>query len=112
MTELELKLRVKSGVDLFLDNTYELKDLYMHVFSIIKDHNSENLDHKKMCEQLIYLTQGLLIDLDQLLGGKRSKTVACRDKGNSLKKKINHLLQNGYSVDYLKGGVKENELFK
>jgi len=112
MTELELKLRIKSGVDLFLDKTYEVKDLYMHVFTIIKDHNSESLDHKKQCEVLIFKTQELLVELDQLLGGKKSKVVACKDKSNSIKKIISHLLQNGYSVDYLKGGVKENELFK
>lgn len=112
MIELELKLRIKSGVDLYCEGAYQVKDLYMHVYTIIKDHNAENQDHKKQCELLIFKTEGLLLELDQLLAGKKSKIVACKDRSSHLKKNIDHLLKNGYSVEYLKGKVKENELFK
>lgn len=111
MTEYEIKTRIKSGVDLYIEKSYEVKDLYMHMLSLVKDSSADGLEHKKQCEHLIFRVQELLGDLDILFRGKKSQKVAAKNKSDALKKKLDWLLKNGYSVDEWKGRVKEIELF-
>jgi len=112
MTELELKNRIKTGVDLYLDKTYDVKDLYNHMYSAIKDSTDGGTEHKKHLERFIFQIEGLIKDINQYFGGKKSRQVPIKQASEKLQQQIKWFLANGYSVDQYRGKAEENSLFK
>lgn len=111
MTEQDLKAELNKAIALFQEGKYKPSDLESHVLQIIKDNSEPALEHKKQLERWIFKVDELLRDMNQLLGGKKSKVVACKEKGAELEKKIKWFLANGYSIDRWKGKVGENSIF-
>jgi len=103
MTEHEILSRVKTGIDLFLDKTYEMEDLYNHFLQIIKEHSMDAKGHKEKMERLMFKVDELREAQRLYWGGDKKKIGQCKVLEKDLDNKILYLqTHGGYSIDRFK----------
>ncbi len=110
MTENEILPEVKKAIDLYLDKTYEVSDLYSHILTIIRENSTEAAEHKKQLERLIYKVDELLENQRLFWAGDKTKLGKCKGLEIELFKKIRHLKGMGYNIERYKNKVIQKPL--
>jgi hypothetical protein len=103
MTESEILAEVKKGIDLFLDKTYEMQDLYGHLLQIIKDNSKTGENHKEQLERLIFRVEQLRESQRLYWAGHKSKLGECKAQESELDKKLMYLQTHApYTIERFK----------
>lgn len=116
MTDNDILVEVKKAIDLLLDKTYEIKEFYSHILTIIRDASSgvqiESDKHKQQMERLLFVVMQLREDQRLYHGGHKSKLSACKQQEKAIDEKIHYLTTSGgYSVEKYKKSAKQNSFF-
>lgn len=100
ITNDEIIRRVKTGVELYEDKTYDPTDLANHLLQIITDVRSEGLVHKNHLERWIYKFKSFSPDLRLFVCGHSNKKRTLLTELDELDHKCNYMLSNGgYNID-------------
>jgi hypothetical protein len=90
--------RVKKGIDLYEDKTYELKDLYSHTLQLIDEANAEEKVHKERLEKILYDLDQLQENQQMFWSGHKDKLAICKNLEKALILKKTRLVNMGYDI--------------
>lgn len=93
---------VKKAIDLFVNKTYDVSDLYSHIFQIIRDNSMEASEHKLQLERLIFKVEEMRENQRLYHGGHKQLLGACKSQEAEMDKKIMNLQLKGYSIERYK----------
>jgi hypothetical protein len=103
MNELEILAEVKKAIDFLHDETYEEKEFYSHILTIIKEQSDTGAQHKHQLERLMFKVDELRQQQRLYWGGHKDKLKLCKDLETAMDKKIMYLCsQGGYSIERFK----------
>lgn len=93
---------VKKAIDMFVNGTYVVSDLYSHILQIIRDNNIEANEHKMQLERLIYKVEQMRENQRMYWNGHKQKLGICKQQEAEMDKKIFNLQTKGYSIERYK----------
>lgn len=103
---------VKKAIDLFLDKTYEVNELYSHILQIIRENSAPAEEHKRQLERLIFKVEEMRENQRLYWGGHKQKLGECKAQEAEMDKKIMNLQAKGYSIERYKAEKpKQQHLF-
>ncbi len=110
MTDELVLEQVKKAIDLFLDKTYEMKDLYEHMLQIIREKTDGEKIHKERLEKILYDIDELQALQAKYWAGHKQILPECKKAERNLALKKNNLLNMGYSIGRFKNKVQQQRL--
>lgn len=93
---------VKKAIDLFVNGTYEVSDLYSHVLQIIRNNSMDAGEHKLQLERLIFKVEEMRENQRLYWGGHKQKLGICKQQEAEMDKKIFNLQTKGYTIERYK----------
>ena len=110
MTDSEILAEIKKGIDLQLEGTYTVDNLYSHIIALIVESQKPLLFHKNQMERLLYKVDELRETQRLYHGGDKSKIGLCKKLEVEMDKKVHNLLVMGYTIDRFKNKVTQQAL--
>jgi hypothetical protein len=104
MNELQILAEVKKAIDFKNDGTYEEKEFYSHILTIIKENSDTGAQHKHQLERLIFKVDELRENQRLYWGGHKDKLKLCKDLETAIDKKIMYMCgpSGGYTIERFK----------
>jgi len=110
MNDSEILAAVKKGIDLYLDKTYEVSDLYGHILQIVRENSAPAMEYKNQLERLIFKVDELRENQRAYWSGHKGRLGVCKKQEAEIDSKINHLQTMGYSITRFKNKMVQKTL--
>lgn len=110
LTESEILAEVQKGINCFLDNTYNMTDLYNHMLTTIREANGSRPNDREQLERLIFKVEELREKQRMYHSGHKQLIGQVKSMEVAMDKKTQHLQTLGYDIRRFKQTTTQHKL--